>query len=440
MKFIQLTGSMVASGVTAYMNEMKQALLKEGHEVETYFCKANKKEEANAPILTPGIKKFNYTQEELDHINSCDYVLVHSLMGATYKEYANDFNELLQYKIKTKKVLFLNAHYKRHYAFFGINLFENKDFINSFDYICNFSPNSEISNFLKETIGKVAFDNKYINLYHPISFDERLKKLWLPLNEKKKRVTYIGRYTSFKKPWQILNMCKYDTNHEFEYEMRGIEKMIGVVAVPDLFYTIDTSKKYSSLKESIKGDSKYTTYISSKWRTENNISEDDLMIDYPRTDNKMLIFGPYKHEDGMKAMRASMFGLECHSPKKLSVYRDEKTLLPGVLFEYAMAEIVMCGSIPVFDSTIGNKGYVIDEDTKQSKSLKEMKLGLFLNEDDSNMGDILDEMKELSNNEKAYNNMRERLWKYYKDYTDPVKVIRYFVKQLTSERKKANLF
>ena len=439
MKFIQLTGSIVATGVTAYMNEIKKALLEEGHEVETYFCKANNKEETNAANLSPGIKKFNYTQAEIDHINSCDYVLVHSLMGATYKEYADEFNELLQYKITTKKVLFLNAHYKRHYAFFGLELFENRDYINSFDYICNFSLDSEICNLLKETIGS-EFYNKYINIYHPISFDDNLKKSWLPLSEKKKRVTYIGRYASAKKPWQILNMCKHDTAHEFEYEMRGIEKMIGVVSVPDLFYTIDTSKTYPSLKDAIKGDSQYTTYISNKWREEHGVSEDDLLIDYPRTDNKMFIFGPYKREDGMEAMRASMFGLECHSPKKINANRDEKSLIPAMLFEYAMAEIIMTGTIPIFDTAIGRNLYVLDKTTNKEKTLYEMKMGIFLNENDSNMDDVMTQMREYANNEKLYNTMRETLWDYYKDHTDPAKVIRYFIKQLTTERKKIGLF
>jgi len=440
MKIIQITGSIVATGVTVYINEMKAALIKAGNDVETYFCKANDEEERNADYLSNGIKKFNYTQEELDYINSADYVFIHSLMlKRNKKEYVDMFNELITKKITTKKVLFLNAHYKIHYAAFGIELFSDKKFLNSFDYICTFSPNTNISEIMKETIGKTAFKEKFISLHLPMRFDNSYKDKWLSFDDKKKRVTYIGRFASFKKPQKTLDLCKYDTNHLFEYEMRGIEKMIGVAAVPDLFYTIDTSKKYSSLKDAIQGPSKYTVTIDKKWRKENNISENDLLINYPR-DNKMFIFGSYKREDGMEAMRNSMFGIECFCPKNTNAIYDMPNILPGNMIEYAMMEIILCGTIPIFDMATGKGAYVTDINTKTEKSLCDANAGLFLEDDNSNMEEVFEKMKEISSNKKLYNEMIENNWEYYKSVTDPDSIIEDFIKQLTKPRKSNKVF
>lgn len=434
MKIIQLTGSIVATGVTYYMNELKYAFINAGHDVDTYFCEANTAEKRNANNLSKGIKQFNYTSEELDYINSADYVFIHSLMlKRNNPEYVNAFNELITKKITTKKVLFLNAHYKVHYSAFGLELFNDKEFMNSFDFICTFSPNTDISNIIKNTIGKDAFKLKFISLHHPMRFDDSYKSKWLPFDEKKRRVAYIGRYASFKKPQKILDMCKYDTSNFFEYEMRGIDKSIGVVAVPDLFYDIDTSKKYASFKDSILGPSKYTVSITKSWKKEHNLAENDLLIDYPRN-NKMFIFGPYDREDGLTAMRSSMFGIECFCPKNANPIYDIPNILPGNTLEYAMMEIILCGSIPIFDITTGKSAKIIDVNTKQEKSLFDASAGLFLKDDNSNMGEIFEKMKEISSNKKLYDDMRENNWEYYKSVTDPLSVVENFVSQLTANR------
>lgn len=422
MKFVQICGGVEVGGITKFMNELNGALKLCGHEAKIYFCPSQLNEKTKNNLIN-GIIKYDYSNEMFNEINSADAVFIHSLIGAKKEpELVEKFYDLLK-KITTKKVFFMNSHSVLAYKFYGTKLFEDINFLNLFDYFCTFNDVNEISTKIKKTLGEEEYNKRFIHLYHPYIFNEEIRKNWVPFENKARRVTYIGRYSSIKHPKNVQDLHKLAQN-DFEFEMRGIDRAIGPASVPDLFYEIDTTTPGLTFKDRIKGPSKYTTIVSNKWRKENGIDLNDLLLDYPR-DGKMFIFGTYEREDGMKAMAKSLFGIECYRLKKDIYYGDN--------IEYAMFEIVEQGSVPIFDSFTAKNVYMYENGKSIGKTMYDLGLGLFLDPDMGNANEVIEQMKELASNKEKYNELRNKCWKYYKNHCDPKFVIENLLKKLKNE-------
>ena len=421
MKIIQLSTKLDIGGRTTFIGHMNAALKLTGHDVKLYVCDSgeNKKEDIT---ISEGVEFFDYSEKEINEVNNADYVFVHDLMGAKCnKENVDKYYGLLK-NITSKKVFFMNAHSLSAYKYYGTALFKDKEFMNMFDYFATFSPNSAVCNTLKQVLGEEEFLKRYVPMHHTYFFDDEIKKNWIPFEKKQNRITYIGRFAGIKHIEQILNLHKICPN-EFEYEIRGIDRSIGSASLPGLFYELDRTA--TNFKDSIIGPSKQTFPVTAKWKKEQGLSVDDLLIDYPHGD-KIMIFGPYDKPDGMKAIANSLFGIECYRLNKADLYGDN--------IEYAMFEIIEQGTIPIFDAFTARSVHMW-KDGQRGKSMYELNLGVFLEPDMSNVNEVIEQLKELRDNKDKYDEMRERCWQAYKDHSNPEMIMNEFIKTLENKRQ-----
>lgn len=424
MKIIQIFGQIAGAGITRYISEMNNAFISAGHDVIAYFCQ-NENEPKNGTKKkyqsVPNAIKYDYSEESLKNINSADIVCVHELMPAkTNKKYLDPFMKLILEDINgPKKVFFMNGHTIIGYRnYFPIDSLTNKELLNSFDKIATFNHQTPAYSKVKETIGEEAM-KKYIHMLHPYKFDDSCKDKWLSISDKSKRITYIGRWAGFKNPKQVQELHKY-ANKYFEFEMRGITRSIGTASTPDLFYEIGNDKT-KSFKENIIGPSKYTEIINNQWYIDHNIENNDLLLDYPRN-NKMFIFGPYIREDGLLAVSKASFGAEFYILKDKHFY--------GHNIEYCMMEIIEQGTILLADYFTGESIHMHENAKDTGKSMIDLNIGVFLKTDRSNIDEIVEQMNNLYNDEKLYNEMRNRSLEIVKKHTDPISVANNFIEEV----------
>lgn len=420
MKIVQLCGVIEGAGITRYLIEINNGLKDAGHEVIAFeFPESDlsfTKEKINNQTL-PDIKLFDYSQENIDLINSADLVFVHQFVPKKIDSlYRKKFIELVQQQITTKKALFLNDHSSTTTGFskfYGNDILDNYDLINSFDSLVIHCDTNTYAKKLKKLLGEELFYKKYVNLHHPHKFNDDVKKTWLNVSDKHKRITYIGRWHTIKHPEQMLEL-KRNLKSDWEYEMRGIVRLIGLVYIPDLFYKLSDDPKLKGKKESIIGLSDLTFVPTLEWKKEQGLDKDDLLIDY-KHDDKVWILGPYKREDGMYAISKSLFGGE--------FYRLLEANLFGNNLEYAMHEIIEQGTIAIFDKYACESIEVFENGKKTGKTIADLNICLMLDKDLNNIEQVEQQMLNLMNNPKLYNDMRERAYEFIKQHCDPVSTV-----------------
>lgn len=188
-----------------------------------------------------------------------------------------------------------------------------------------------VMNFSEDT----TFSREFSTIFPSKKLHERVKrfKLWTDVDElvkksesygivdKKKRLTYMGRWTTMKEPARVLNLAPLlvERDHEFKTLLIGIEASIG--AKQDI---IDHPQSY---------------YYK-------NVRGYSHEIPEPPDPSKTPVYGPYDHHVGMRIMSESMFGA--------SFYRLLKNKNDyGDRMEYTQIEMIALGSIPVFDADFG---------------------------------------------------------------------------------------
>ena len=421
MRIVQICGLLEGAGITRYMIEMRNAFLETGCEVDSYICQHEDDESLKKNWQTLNeIKYYDYTKRSFDDICSADMICVHQLMPAkSDPKYKEPFMKLLKDISGPKKVFFINGHNVIGYKFYGIDILEDKDFLMSFDKIATFNHSTPLYKKIKETIGEEEAMKRFIQIHHPYKFAEDCKDKWLPLSEKANRVTYIGRWAQFKNPMLMQKFHKVARN-DFEFEMRGILPMIGVASVPDLFYEMKTDKNLS-FKDKIIGPSKYTYKITAKWKREHGLNTKDLLLDYPHGD-RMFIFGPYKREDGMKAISKSKFGVDFYYLKDSTYYGDN--------VEYAQLEIIEQGAIPMFDLFTAKSVNMYENAISTGKTIYDNNLGVSLDNNLSNVEEVIEQMKELAYDENKYNDMREHCFDAFAKHTNPNMIGKNFIDQV----------
>jgi len=423
MKIVQICGLIEGAGITRFMIETNYAFKAAGNDVEIYYCQHEDEAKNVKPKWqdVPGVIKYDYSPEMLAHINEADVVCINQLMPAkSDPKYKEPFMRLITEQInKPKKVFFINGHNTIGYKFYGVELLRNKDFLSSFDRIATFNPNTALYSIIKETLGEEEAMKKYIYMHLPYKFQDEYINNWVPVKEKAKRVTYIGRWAGFKNPQQVQEFHKLARN-DFEFEMRGIVPMIGTAAVPDLFYEM-RKEKGLSLKERIIGPSKFTEVINGKWLKEHGLPKNDLCLDYPHGD-KMFIFGAYIREDGLKAMAKASFGAEFHILKDGRFYGDNT--------EYAQIEIIEQGTLPLYDYFTGDNIHMYENGVSTGKSMVDLEMGVYLKKDRSNAQEVIEKMNYLYNNPDKYDEMRHNCLDIMRKHTDPVATANKFLEDL----------
>lgn len=166
---------------------------------------------------------------------------------------------------------------------------------------------------MKELNPKVAL------LKMGVGFDfESLRSYWKPIDQQLRRVSYFGRFAGFKDPQRMIMLQPFLEEFNIISEMRGIERSIGSLS---LFYN-DLSDRKNSYKKNI---------YEVKRKEEKTVFQ---------TIDKCWIYGPYNRLEGIEELSKSMFGADFYNLEP-ELYGDNT--------EYAMCEIIACGSVPVFD-------------------------------------------------------------------------------------------
>ena len=146
------------------------------------------------------------------------------------------------------------------------------------------------------------------------------------------------------------------------------------------------------------------------------------MIDHPkRTDNKVWVFGPYVHDEGMDAVSYSMFGADFYGFDE-DLYGDQ--------IEYTLFEMIDSGTIPVFDLHCAEHCHVYENAESTGKTIKEMDLGIFVDRECSNMKDVISKLDKLSSSEKEYEAERNKVYEAIKKHTDPKAVCKNLIENL----------
>lgn len=416
MKIIQLLGRIEGSGVTRYIIELNNALKKIGHEVDIIYFDNNLKAENNMQNIS-NLKTMKYSDELLSLLNSSDIVLINSLISKkATTEHKNNFYKLVKQINGPIKALFCIDHNLAGIrSYYGDEYIKDPNLIlKHIDKFVTFSPEAPVISKIKEYYPDII--NKYVHLHLCYEFSD---KDFIDFNKKYKRITYLGRIAGFKDPIRLLRCQNELTAAGYQLEMRGILPTIGAAGVPDLLYQLDDNGKKL-------GPSK---------RTINLINEKEIYKLYPNEDaslihfndrdiDKIYIFGRYKREDGMNAVKYSMFGCD--------FYWHKNPLAFGDTYEFCIAEIMDSGTIPLLDYSTGVNCKCHSNGYRTNKSFLDNDAGVYLKYDCSNVNEVIEQMNYLSNNKNAYDAFRQNCFNIFKEHYNPISIANRLVSDLTS--------
>jgi hypothetical protein len=363
---------------------------------------------------TSHIKNVDFSQEVFDELNSCDYIFYNDLPMADYPK-RKEFADMVIDKITTKQILFNNIHsYRAAVKYYG-DLLKNEEFMKSFDKYVTFSKNNLVYKKYCQVVGEDYADSRYVHMLHPYKFDDE-HKLWKDFDFKKKRITYLGRPAKFKDPCRLIKMnINGVADAGYECEMRGILMTIGCTGLWNLRFKFDENDKPT------KEISPYTFFPSVTWRQEHGLDKKDPLIDYPRIDKKVWVFGPYSHDEGMSAISNSMFGADFYGFDE-DVYGDQ--------IEYVFFEMVDAGVIPIFDKHCGECCHTYINGESTGKSFAELETGLFVDKNCDNIGEVLIKMNKYSSDKDFYESERKRIYDLFKKHTDPQAIANNLLEEL----------
>lgn len=426
MKIIQVCGLIEGAGITKYMNEMNIGFTQAGHDVKVYEfptkpdCKLTEKGNFNRKTYL-----FDYNNEDMiNELKTADLVLVHQLMGKRAdEEYKEKFMSAMKDLTGPVKVLFFNDHSRTTTGFSRMygHCLKNKDFLLSFNKYAIHCDCNSFYKAIEKCIGEEEMKKRYVYMHHPHYFDDKHKENWIAPKDKHKRCTYIGRYLTTKHVEQVFELFKKIRN-DYEFEIRGIDRLVQYVYIPDLFYDIDKSRRLirGVDKDMILGPSTVTWSPTKTWKVEHGYDKEDWLIDAPHNNDRIWLFGTYAYQEGMTAMRNSLFGME--------FYRLPTANEHGHNLEYCMHEIVEQGTIPIFDAFAMRSIKYFENGKPTDKSLYDMNIGLYLEPDMSNWEEVKRQMDIIANDPKAYEAYRKHAWDVLKEHLNPVATVNEFIK------------
>lgn len=417
MKIIQILPRIEGCGVTRFVCEMNTALKAIGVDVTVATFVSDSKSvdmKMRYGSSVPGIVTWDYTDDVINEINSADFVFIHSLMDVKADEkYKTAFKDMIIKKITSKKVLFVNDRKMMSIRTYYGDWTQDKDFVESIDFFCMFSSNTPVYNVLKERYG-LDILKKYIHLGHPYTFDER-KLLWKPYDKKYKRITYLGRFATFKDPCRLIRAKESFDKANYQCELRGIARCIATAFQQDLFNHFDENGNKVGISEK-------TLDISPAFKKRNGIKDD--MVDVVDRGDKIYVFREYQREDGLRAISSSMFGANFY--RLLS--EDEY----GNSIEYSISEMIDAGTVPVLDWDMGHAVHLCKDGKPTADTIFDKDMGVFIKKDLSNIDEAIAKLDEICKDAKSYNTYRNRCFKLYQQHFEPKAVAQCLIDDLTA--------
>lgn len=382
-------------GVGAYVEHMKIAIQAGGYELMEYTI-------GKLPI-----------EQDLNNLKSLeqDIVFFHSLPMVKNPNRMKIYEAVG--KMKGKRVLFLNDHeyqsIEKQYGDFMVN----KAILDCFDKIVTFSYDEPAYQHTRRLLGEDAARKKYIHMRHPFTVVDEPKKVWTPAKNKKKMITYMGRYTNFKDPARILRGRYPFIEYGFDIEFRGIKDDDFIKRVADFKYEFN----WKGLPI---GPSKVVKHIDQLYRNKYDISQDDDLLNTQR-DGKIFWFEHYDINKIGQTMSNVAFGAEFFNLPNITWAGDN--------IEYAQMEIINYGTIGLFDFAQMKLGKMW-KDNKPDKSLIDLNGCVGLNKIFDNLQNAADKCEHLYCNLKEYDEMRYTAYEALKCHANPVEIINDLVEQI----------
>ena len=300
-----------------------------------------------------------------DVLNKFDYVFINSVPSVKHSQWAQDGFLKMVKEIKTKKIIFQNDH-KIASIWRNANFFE---LCNQCDGIVSHSITSPFFNKLVTLYGSVI-KNKFIQLHVGFNFESLLK---YRKTEHFKKITYLGRFATFKQPERLFGFLPYAKQNNLLLEMKGVERSLGAL---NIFYD-DISAKTPNHR---------MIEVNKK------VIETGLQVDNDKRDlDKVYIFGPYDYVDGMETLSNSLVGADFYH-LDADAYGDN--------FEYAQCEIVGVGTVPMFDYHWAENCWVYDnKGNKTNKRFVDLDTyGLFVKKDLTNVEETIEKINDIYSN------------------------------------------
>jgi len=353
------------AGVTRYIIELANFLSIQGIEHKIFAVDDKKWGRANLQSRPPFE---NITQNNIDTfadiLNKFDYVFINSVPSIKHSQWAIDGFLKMVRGITTRKLVFQNDH-KIASIHRNANFFE---LCNICDGIVSHSITSPFYNKLVTMFG-TEIKSKFIQLHVGFDFSQLL---FYRKTEHFKKITYLGRYATFKQPDRLFGFLPYAKQNNLLLEMKGIERSLGSL---NIFYD-NIEKKIA----------KHDIYQCDRKSIENG-----LIIDNDKRDfEHIYIFGPYEYVDGMKTLSNSLIGADFYH-LNADAYGDN--------FEYAQCEIVAVGTVPMFDYHWAENCWVYKNGKKTDQRFVDLnEYGLFVKKDLSNVEEIVEKINDIYSN------------------------------------------
>jgi len=378
------------AGVARYMIEICGFLRTHDIEHEVYVMDDKKWGRGKAQDMPP---YKDITKENIgtihDELNKFDFVFLNSVPSVKgHSQWAQDGFLAMVKNIKTKKVVFQNDH-KIQSIHRNANFFE---ICNLCDGIVSHSITSPFYKKLIETFGG-SVRSKFIQLHVGFNFEPLLK---YRKDKHFKKITYLGRFATFKQPERLYGFIPYAKNNDLLLEMKGVERSLGALPI---FYEFDGREMTKTLRKDM---------IECTPKAIKN----GLVVDNDkRVFDKVYIFGPYDYVDGMETLSSSLVGADFYH-LNADAYGDN--------FEYAQCEIVGVGTVPMFDYHFGENCWVFDKNgNKTDKRFIDLdEYGLFVKQDLSNVGEIVEKINDIYSNKTLHKRYLEHSYQVTKDHCD----------------------
>lgn len=419
MKIIQVMTHFYPCGQTKYAQEIQHGLKANGVDVKFYIFESNQTWVSGNLQLEPNIdiEYVDFTDDVYNELNSCDAVFFHDMPLAKFtEEYKDKWKDMVYNKIKVKKVQFINAHR------WGLNSRANGEFVreaeflNAFDKIVTFAIDNDFSLHYKKNKDVVNYDERFIHLLLPYTVDDTHES-WKSMQEKYRRVTYMGRCVQLKDPCRLIEICPELSKHNYECDMRGITRTIAVVGFKDLIYNYGTTDK-----------SDKTFFITKPYRDKLGVLKEDNWVHQPREfKDRVYVFGEYKCTEGKEMLSWSAFGCDFFD---VTTKIKEAMHNCGDNGEYAMVEMFDVGTIPLIDWDFANNCKLYEDGKYIGKTWLTANLGIPLKDDLSNLDAVIERMNYLLANPDEYEKYRQYCWDLVKRCHDPKDITKHLIEQL----------
>ena len=418
MKIIQVISNISGTGATAYFMTLHHALKELGHDVCVYQFSNMDSLSFGTNDLTIVHKEFN--QETYDELNSADIILIEGLPHKKEsQEYKDAYLDMIQYHIKTKKALFIHSHIYASWTRANYSKrIATKDFLLSIDKICGFTPENQVMKKFASIIGKEELEKRFVHILLPHNFS---KDLWIDAKDKHKKITYLGRLVRLKDPERLIEMSGDLWDNNWQIEMRGVVRSIGALGFKNLCYKWDEENQVMTNEPS-----ELTCFVTGKTKEKYNVDpEDKNCINLTTNDKQIFVFGRYELKDGLEVMSHHSFGVD---------FFNLPTDVYGDTIEYAIYDIVNCGTIPVLDEDMAKDIHLYKNGKRIDKTLFSENAGIFVKKDLSNVNEAIEKMNYLYDNKEEYDKFRNNCYEIYKEFADPIEITKNLIEDIKNGR------